>query len=395
MPRDPRRFKGRASVGIDLGGLTGGDTGGGVELDDQAIADVASEVPFSDSSFDANNVLRYKPVSGIKNFLSGGKATAIADELNQQAQYTEVQNRMTQQNADTLFGRQKELEGIRAGNDVNLQGIRHKNILEQSKFNTDEALRQNKVLQDRNIARLAATLAGEAEPDMLYLPDDPDIPAIYQQQANDQLSNYGNQLGSYGIKGAPAQLAHTEALTSNLNKPAEKKINRTDLKDGTGFIDHDNNTVTRLVYDPTDPNKPPQVFVTSLDTGITVRKKASVDGNGSATTSTQAAKPVVSGIKGKGIADTIKNVIDYGGHLDSDIDWNALNPFTPSTDVIQKRNAEAPRFNPQNIPQYNPAPVEDVEDAIKQYLQIEGTKPAEGKKKKQSPFITPIRRNTN
>lgn len=83
---------GRSS--IDLGGIigaAGGGEGAGaeVETDTAAIADVASKTPFTDKNFDAGEVQRFKPKNPVRNFLSGGKGTDRANQLNVEAQVNE------------------------------------------------------------------------------------------------------------------------------------------------------------------------------------------------------------------------------------------------------------------------------------------------------------------
>jgi len=156
MPRNPRRFTGRAQ--IDLGAMFGAADGGGV------VPMEPGDVPFDDSTFDANTQTRFKPKSVFKDFLSGGQASALANEMNN-AQILEGQD------YSNMVRRAPEMSKIKVDLERQLKDVGVQSALKQAKeldsyrYNTD-------------VNRLAAARANELDGDWaIYEPGDDDIPA--------------------------------------------------------------------------------------------------------------------------------------------------------------------------------------------------------------------------
>ena len=190
MPRDPRRFKGRSkALGMIAGGLAGlgGADGGGMEIDPDAIAQVASDTPYDDPTFNANNIMRVKPISGVKNWLSGDKAGAASRDFNlgQAGSEAEARQAFTMQ---PFEDKQKlDYEGKLA--DVKAQSA------------IDQVKKLNAYKYDTDVNRLASTRGNEQDDWAIYSPDDNDIPTIDKQYARDEMTRHGNQLDSLGTSG--------------------------------------------------------------------------------------------------------------------------------------------------------------------------------------------------
>jgi hypothetical protein len=117
MPLRPRKlpanYRGSGQGGnfarsLIGGMLTGG--GGAVVPDTAAVADVASKTPFTDKTFDAGTVNRFKPASPFKNFMSGGAGTENASQLNVQAQLEESDALRQQNQAEFETELQKQYD---------------------------------------------------------------------------------------------------------------------------------------------------------------------------------------------------------------------------------------------------------------------------------------------
>lgn len=114
-----RQKKKGSGIHVDLGAILsaiGGVEGGGVE------AIPPSDVPHDDPSFDARTQTRFKPKSGAKDFLSGGRATRTASNLNAQQiladQEIARQLSMQKQSIPLDIERETALSGVRAKADI-------------------------------------------------------------------------------------------------------------------------------------------------------------------------------------------------------------------------------------------------------------------------------------
>lgn len=344
---DRRKFRGRS--GVNVGGLLSGISGdgGGIEEDPEAVADVAAETPYWDDTFDANNVLRYKPSSGIKDFLSGGKSSAMASKYNADANASEVANRINREDATTLFNRK----------------------LEEDDHRLDNQLKGNRLEYDDRIKRLARSLENESVGNYLVGEDDAPLEE-FMQEAQANVNNYGDQSKIHGFLGAPLQASNIESEIAARDKQTAKEPDRFEvLANGTTF--DKKNSLLRVPYTP-DPTKPGETRFKTYDltTGQEIFDKV----NPVATTNNpKPAKPIKS--KGDGILGAIKGTISNITD-DNDIDWNALNPLTPSTEELNAQREAAPRFDAAPIPTYT-QPAENIDDALKAYLNTDSAKALE------------------
>jgi len=218
MARDPRKFKGRAQ--IDLGAMFGATGGGDV------IPMEPGEVDFNDATFDANTQTRFKPKSGFKDFMSGGQASAAANDIN---------------NAQIL-GDQEFSNQIRRSPELTKIAVERERQLK--KVGVDSAVDQAKQLDanryNTSINRIAAARANELDGDWaIYEPDDEDIPKADKVYARKQYADFGDMIDKVGVTGSDtgnkASVANTEhqrKLTEQIGKKERQILNDGSYVDG-------------------------------------------------------------------------------------------------------------------------------------------------------------------
>lgn len=359
---DRRKFRGRSSFNIGgmLSGIAG--DGGGIENDPEAVADVAAETPYWDDTFDANNVLRYKPSSGIKDFLSGGKSSAMASKYNADANASEVANRINREDATTLFNRKLEEDDHRLTNQ----------------------LVGNRLEYDDRIKRLARSLENESVGNYLVGEDDAPLEE-FMQEAQANVNNYGDQSKIHGFLGAPLQADNTQSEIDFRRKQTELagkgKTGFEEMKDGS-ILDHTNNVlIEKVPNDPLDPTKGYSYRRRDLNM-LGVNSKP----NPVATTNNPTGpKPTGNGILGgikKLFAAEPQNVepedfTEYVPALgDSNLyDLFGVNPNNLVPDFI--KNAKGTGGLQYNGPLPSTQPAENVDDALKSYLNTDSAKALE------------------